>query len=210
MGVKTKKDWVYTRQGYSIDPWDLQSDSTNSVAIPLTISQNARREIAFGAPGIEPSWVDINQVQSGAAFPEGANNRIYAVDGYVLIAAQDWAISTFFRLGMRLMHGVMGNFDGQLSIEAGYSMWEGTTPESIEQWANAGYLKEWYKAETWSGGGTTGLVTRTAFVYPIRWRSRAGVRLGNDRALWLYMETDINSRALIVFPRLRTLVGTNT
>jgi len=203
---RVKRDWVYTQQGYAVDPFFLASSSANSLAIPLTISQNARREIAFGAPGIEPTWADVAQVQSGAAFPEGANQRIYAVDGCIMVTVNDWALATFFRLGMRLMHGVMGNFDGQLSVEAGYSMWEQTTPEDLNQWANAGYLREWYKAETWQGAAG-GLVSRTAYVYPVRWRSQKGVRLGNDRALFLYLETDINSRELSVFSRLRTQVS---
>lgn len=197
---------MYTNQGYGIDPFLLQSDSSNAIAIPLTISTNARREIAFGAPGIEPTWTNYDQVQSGAAFPDAAKQRIYAVDGYVMITVNDWALATFFRLGMRLLHGVMTNFDGQLSIEAGYSMWEGTTPETINQWANAGFLREWYKAEAWQGA-VGGLVSRTAYVYPIRWRSRKGISIGDDRALFLYFETDINSRDLAVFPRLRTLMG---
>jgi len=207
--VRVTKDWVYTRHGYLIDPYLLQSNSTNALAIPLTVSQNARRVITWGAPGIEPTWADADQVQSGAALPEGAQMRLYGVDGYIIMQPNDWAISTFFRVGVRLLHGVQSNFDGQLSIEAGYSMWEQTTPDDIQQWANAGFLREWYKAEQWSGAGTTGFAIRTQFVYPIRWRSNRGVKVGNDRALYLYMESDQNSREMIVWTRLRTLVGTN-
>lgn len=203
---RVKRDWVYTNQGYSIDPGYVEYGSVNALAIPLTYSQNARRQIAFGQVGIEPTWADYDQVQSGAAFPEGAGQRIYAVDGYIIVRPNDWALATFFRLGMRLMHGVMSNFDGLLSVEAGYSMWEGTTPETINQWANAGFLREWYKSEEWQGQAG-GLVSRNSFVYPVRWRSRRGVRLGNDRAMWLYLESDFNSRALSVWPRLRTLVS---
>jgi len=204
--MRVKKDWVYTHQAYPVDNLSLAPSSVGAMAIPLTISQNARRELAFGSPGIEPVWADQNQVQSGAAFPEGGGLRVYAAECTLIVLPQDWALSTFFRLGIRLMHQVMTNFDGEMSIEAGYSMWEATTPESVNQWANAGFLREWYKAEFWTGSAG-GLITRTHFVYNLRWRSQRGVRLGNDRALYLYLETDFNSRELSIWPRCRALVS---
>lgn len=203
---RVKKDWVYTNDGYAIDPMSLQAGSDNAVAIGLTISQNARREMAYGSPGVEPVWADYNQVQSGAAFPEGAGMRIYGVDVTLLVLPQDWLLSTFFRLGMRLMHQEQDNADGQMVVSNGYSMFEGVTPDTINQWANAGFMKEDYKAESWQGS-VGGLVTRVHFVYKMRWRSRRGLRIANDRAVYLYLESDFNSRGLTIWKRCRTLVS---
>lgn len=209
-GVRAKKDWVYTRAGYPVDPIFLQSGSANTFALPLTISQNARREIVFGTPGVEPMWVDYYQVQSGAAMPEGSKLKVYAVEATLMVVPNDLAASTFFRLGTRLMHGVMDNASGELSIEGGYSMWEDTAATgTIAEWANAGFLREWYEQEIFSTS-FAGLIARAGFRYRYTWRSQRGITLGNDRAMYLYMETDINSRALSVFPRCRALVGVNT
>jgi len=208
--VREKKDWVYNRSAYAVDPLFLQSGSVNALALPLTISQNARREIVFGAPGVEPNWGDIFQVQSGAAMPTESKQRVYTVEATVMVVPQDLATSTFFRLGVRLLHGVQDNLSGELSAEAGYSMWEDTTATgTIAEWANAGFLREWYEQEVFSTA-IAGLVARAGFRYRYRWQSRRGITLGNDRALYLYLETDINSRDLSIFPRVRTLCGVNT
>lgn len=204
--VRIKKDWVYTNEGYSSGGASLQNDPSSAIAIPLTVSQNARQIIAHGTPGNEPIWADLTQYQSSAAVPETGNQVVYAVDGYVICQAQDWALATFFRLGMRLMHGEQDPGSGDLVTTAAFSMWEGISPWDINMVANIGFLREWYKAETWQGA-VGGLVTRTAYVYPIRWRSRRGLRLAPDRALYLYMETATNSRGLDVWPRLRTRMG---
>jgi len=208
--VREKKDWVYNRSAYAVDPLFLQSGSVNALALPLTISQNARREIVFGSPGIEPTWADIFQVQSGAAMPTESKQRIYAMEATLMVVPNDLAASTFFRMGTRLLHGVMDNQSGELSAEGGYSMWEDTAATgTIAEWANAGFLREWYEQEVFSTA-FAGLIARAGFRYRYRWQSRRGITLGNDRALYLYMETDINSRALSVFSRVRTLMGVNT
>lgn len=201
--LRIRKDWVYTTEGYSSGSVSLQNDPTGAVAVPLTISQNARYIISHGTPGTEPIWTDLTQYQSSAAVPETGHQVIYAVDGYVIVTVQDWALATFFRLGMRLLHEEQDPSSGDLVTTGTYSMWEGITPEDVNMIANRGYLKEWYKAERWEGG-LSGLVTRTSFVYPIRWRSRRGIRLMPNRALFLYMETSQNSRGLDVWTRLRT------
>lgn len=201
--VRIRKDWVYTNEGYSSGGASLQNDPTSAIAVPLTVSQNARQIIAHGSPGVEPVWVDLTQYQSSAAVPETGNQVVYQVDGCVIITIQDWALGSFFRLGMRLLHQEQDPGSGDMLSHPGYSMWEGITPWDINMVANEGYLREWYKAEVWTGSAG-GLIARTAFVYPIRWRSRRGLRLAPNRALYLYMETAVNSRGLNVWPRLRT------
>lgn len=207
---REKKDWVYNRGAYPVDPVFLQSGSVNALALPLTVSQNARREILFGSPSTEPVWTDYYQTQSGAALPADSKLRVYAMEATLMVVPNDLAASTFFRLGTRLLHGVMDNQSGELSAEGGYSMWEDTAATgTIAEWANAGFLREWYEQEIFSTA-FGGLIARAGFRYRYFWRSTKGITLGNDRALYLYMETDINSRALSVFPRCRALVGVNT
>jgi len=200
--VRIKRDWVYTNEGYSSGFVGMAADPSNAVAVPLTVSQNARQIIAHGSPGVEPVWADLTQYQSSAAVPETGNQVVYAVDGVIMVTPADWAISTFFRLGMRLLHYEQDPGSGDMLAHAGYSMFEGITPWDINMVANEGYLREWYKFEQWNGSAG-GLVARTGFVYPVRWRSRRGLSLAPNRALYLYMESAVNSRSLNILTRLR-------
>jgi len=202
----TPKDWVYQQQAYGVDTIFLGPGSVNAIALPLTVSQNARRHITSGSISTEPNWASQFVVQSGAAMPEGSKQRVFAVDGWVAIVPQDLAAGTAFTFGMRLLHQDQYPVDGEMITDAGYSMFEDTTPNVIAQYANAGFLREWWRHEVFSTA-IAGLVNKASFNMRVQWRSRRGLTLGNDRALYLYMESHPGSRELTIWTRMRCLMG---
>jgi len=202
---QSRKDWVYLQQSYGVDSVFLAPGSVGAVALPLTISQNARRHITFGTISTEPVWADQFQVQSGASMPEGSKQRVYAVEADLMVIPNDLTAGSFFRFGWRLLHGEMYNLTGELNIDAGYSMFEDTSANStVAMYANAGFLKENRDAQYFSTA-VAGLVNRAAFNYSIRWSNPRGITLGNDRAMFLWLETSAVSRELSVFAFCRTL-----
>jgi len=204
--ARPKRDWVYTNQAYHVDPLLLQPGAATGIAVPMTISQNARRQVVYGPRGVEPVWTDDLQVQHGHALPEGSRQRIYAFEMNLMVFPNDLATNSFYRLGMRLLHGEQDSESGSLLTQPNYSMWEEPGVENIAEWANAGFLREWYDFQ-YVATSTFGLISRQSANYRLRWTSRKGLTIANDRALYLYLETDFGSRELSLWFRGRVLMS---
>lgn len=206
--VKRKLDWVYTNHGYHVDPLLLQPGAGVAIAIPMTYSQNTRRNIVFGPRGTEPVWTDDLQVQHGHALPDASRQRIYAWEGNIMIFPNDLTTGAFYRIGMRLLHGEQDSESSNLLTQPNYSMWEEPGVENLAEWANAGFLREWWDFQ-YVSTGSFGLISRQSANYRLRWKSNKGLSMANDRALFLYLETDFGSRELSVWTRCRTLMASN-
>lgn len=204
--MRVKKDWIYNAQSYSTEVYSLAAGLGSAIALPLTVSQNARRAILYGSPGVEPTWTDAYQVQAGAALPEGGRQRVYGVDFWCSATPTDLAAGSIFGLGIRLVHFEQDNPTGAALIPVEYSMWEDGAGSVPTQWANSGFLKEMRDFQLFSTA-IAGLVNRSAFTYRMRWRSRRGLTLGNERGLYIYMETVPGSRSLLIRPFARTLMA---
>jgi len=200
---RVPKDYVYNTETYAVT-YALEATPEFAQALPLTYAQNTVRQITQGLPGVEPNWIGVFEVQSGAATPTLSKQRVYGVQGWMRVSPTTWNVGSEYNLIFRLLHGEQDTENAALIIGTGYSGIINTLDMDAAQCANAGFLKEWRMAELVTN--TVGVVTRGQWMVPINWRSRKGIQLGNDRALFMYMESGAGSVDLRITPYLRTLM----
>lgn len=197
------KDWVYTGAAYSGLNWTLTAGIAGALAFPLTYSQNARKLAVHGPLNALPG---VGNLESWAAIPEGGAQRIFAVDGGIYVDANTWNVGSSFKVGWRLKVFEQDPLDGTALTAPFYSMYTDNTPNgvTIATSANEGYLRE----KHWSVANVAGTVvtTTSSWYVPIRWRSQRGITLGNNTALFLYLESATGSITLRGHNRMRTLM----
>jgi len=197
------KDWVYSTEAYS-PAYTLTAGFATAQAIPLVYSQNTTRYIMWGTAA-EPAWGNRLQLQSGAAFPDHSKQKVYAADCWLEIAPVTFTAGQEFAFGARLLHNDMDVNTAQMVVQTGYSMWSNTADLDAAQAANAGYLKEMRMSELVPS--VAGLVNRGRWMKRFFWSSQRGITLGNDRGLFLFMESLTGSVVLRVRLYCRTLMA---
>lgn len=202
--MRTPKDWVYGQFGYDGTAGALSNGVLNPVALPLTVSQTARKMPMGGAPGVIPP-TGISNWPRGSAVPEGSRQRIYAVQGTVLFSISDLAVGSFYQLGCRLVHFEQDADTMQGLAPAGYSMMVDTLGGTAADHANGGFL--WERRRNDLTSSVAGVVSRAMFRVDVFWRSRRGLTLGNDRALFFWMETIAGSNDMTFRSYIRVLMG---
>jgi len=201
---RTPKDWTYNTFAYDGTAFALSNGVLNPVALPLTIAQNTRKVPIGAAPGVIPGAGTANW-QRGSAVPEGSRQRVYAVQGTLLFSISDLAVGSFYQLGVRLVHFEQDADTIQALAPAGYSMMVGTAELMCGDSANIGFL--WERRRNDLTSSVAGVVSRAMFRMDISWRSRRGITLGNERALYLWLETIAGSNDMTVRPYVRVLMG---
>lgn len=195
---------MYHPQAYSGIVLALSNGVLNPIAIPLTFSQNTRKLGVGGAPGILPA-AGVDTTPRWSAIPEGSRQRVYAVQGTLLFSISDLGVGSFYQLGVRLAHFEQDPDTQQALAPAGYGMMVGTAEMTAGDCANIGFLKEWRRNDLTSN--VTYVVSRAMFRIDIFWRSRRGITLGNDRALYLWLESIAGSNDMTVRSYVRVLMG---
>jgi len=205
-GPRVRKDWVYTDGAYGgpTELWTLNAGLAGALAFPLTLSQNSRKldqagPLGAAAPAAERvSWAGI---------PEGGQQRVYAVDGQVLISAGTWNVGSALQLGWRLKVFEQDPFDNTALTAPFYSMFVDNLPAgvSVATTANEGFLREGFMNLANIAG--TVVTTTSAWVLRIRWRSKTGIRLANNNALFLYLESAAGSITVRGNNRMRVLMA---
>lgn len=202
--ASVRKDWIYLEGSYGSGDNTLNAGIANSVAFPLTVSQNTRRYVFGGAPNILPSF---SAYRSWASLPEGSKMRVYAVEGDIRVTPATWNVGDAFTMGWRLLHGPQEASSGDLLVDLAYSMFTrlAVGDEHPSMWANAGFLKE----RRFSVANVAGTAVTTSGVWhlPIRWSAPQGITIGNDRCLAVYCESTLGSISLRLSPFLRALVA---
>lgn len=200
---RVTKDWVYTDAAYSSNSWTLNAGLAGALAFPVTISQNSRKLIQAGPLQANPLAAEI---MSWAGIPEGGAQRIYAVDGSILVSAATWNVGSALQFGWRLKVFEQDPLDNTALTAPFYSMFVDNLPAGVDvaTSANEGYLKEHYVNISNIAG--TVVTTTSAWVFPIRWRSQKGITIGNNRALFLYLEAAGGSITVRGINRVRALM----
>jgi len=201
---RTPKDWVYHPQGYSGIANALSNGVLNPTAVPLTISQNSRKVIVGGAAGADPG-PGVDSLPRWSAIPEGSKTRVYAVQGTVLFSISDLAVGSFYQLGCRLVHAEQDPDTQQMLAPAGYSMMVGTVEMTLGDSANIGFL--WERRRNDLTSSVAGVVSRAMFRIDIAWYSKRGLTLGNDRAIYLWLETIAGSNDMTFRSYVRVLMA---
>jgi len=196
---RVRKDWVYNSQAYTHLETTVTVGPSNAVAIPLTISQTARRIQKWGLHNVAPS---LTEYDSWSAIPEGGGQKVYAADITVLVRPSVWAVNNDLKVGWRLLIAKQDPTDGTCLLDPNYGMWVGVLSPGTQasQWANQGFLKEGYMYHSF-GDNNIGWKLRTF------WSSRRGRSMGPGEALFLYWENQSSSGAVnsIITPRCRAL-----
>ena len=186
---------MYNPQTYVTGNISVPSGVAAAVAQPLTYSQNSQRQMHH-----QPSAAyTTSDFMVGSAFPERGHQTVYAVEGIIQVEPSAWALGNFIRFGWRLAIMDMDPVDTSALIVPEYSMYTSGTNVTIAQSANTGFLAEGRLFRI-AGDGERG------HQMMVRWSSSKGIRLGNDRALYLYMEGATDSVSLRVRPYVRTLM----
>jgi len=196
---RTPKDWTYLE--YGTGPYALSNGVLNPTAIPLTFSQNARKLAVGGdATGTIPA---AGQWHRWSTIPEASHQRIYQVRGTMLFSISDLGVGSFYQLGCRLVHAEQDPDTLQMLAPGGYSMMVSTVAMTCGDSANIGFL--WERRRNDLTSNVTYVVSRAMFRVDVFWSSRRGLSLGNDRALYMWLETIAGSNDMTVRPYLATL-----
>jgi len=196
---RTPKDWTYLE--YGTGPYALSNGVLNPTAIPLTFSQNARKVAVGGdATGGIPG---AGQWHRWSTIPEGSRQRIYQVRGTILFSISDLAVGSFYQLGCRLVHAEQDPDTLQMLAAGGYSMMVNTNAMTCGDSANIGFL--WERRRNDLTSSVAGVVSRAMFRVDVFWSSRRGLTLGNERALYMWIESIAGSNDMTFRPYLATL-----
>ncbi len=193
---RVPKDWVTNPLTYVSANVSLASGIAGVAVQPLTFSQNAQRQVAFGSTSVAPA---LGEWMHGAAFPERGNQQVFAVSGVIQVEPSSWALGNFIRFGWRLAVFDMDPVTAGAGLNTGYSMFAASAGTLAYQHANTGFLAE---GRIYQGFGDGDLGRQCV----VRWSSSRGIRIGADRALYLFMEADSSSVSLRVRPFVRTLM----
>jgi len=197
-GSRTPKDWTYLE--YGTGPYALSNGVLNPTAIPLTLSQNTRKFVyggdAVSAPTTTGRWSQI---------PEGSRQRVYQVRGTMLFSISDLAVGSFYQLGCRLVHAEQDPNTLQMLAPGGYSMMVSTNDMTCGDSANIGFL--WERRRNDLTSAVAGVVSRAMFRVDVFWQSRRGLTLGNDRALYMWVESIAGGNDMTLRPYLATLMA---
>lgn len=197
---------MYNELAYHSSEVNVSPGAGNAVAIPLTVSQSARRLATWGLDTIVPSALDY---QSWAAIPEGGGQRVHAVEAHLMIRPSVWAAGNVVRIGFRILLARMDATDGSALMDPLYRMWQAAAGDTmhVAQFANAGFMREHILYEVF-GDNAQGWHVR------MKWRSKRGLRIMNDYAVYVYMEgsgafpgTSVTG---FIVPRCRALVSETT
>jgi len=203
---RAPKDWVYNELSYTATSAHTMAPGSgpgNPGIFPLTVSQNQRMIALAGTPGAVPLGATY---QSWAAIAEGGHQRVYAVEGHIDMDPTTWNVGQSFRVGWRLLYEQINPTTGGFLLPTGYSMWlNSAAGGTVAQFANSGFLKEGYLSDANIAG--TAVTSRGTWRLPIRWSSKRGVRLSDDRAILLWVESAAGSITLRLLPRMRALVA---
>ena len=106
---------------------------------------------------------------------------MYAVQGFLLLAASTWNVGSALRLGWRLAVFDQDNLDLSAFTTPFYSMWQDNLPNgvSVAVNANEGFLKEDYLDVSNIAG--TVVTTSSSWKIPIKWNSPRGSPSGTVR-----------------------------
>jgi len=193
---RTPKDWTYLE--YGTGPYALSNGVLNPTALPLTFSQNARKLAVGGdATGTIPG---AGQWHRWSTIPEGSLQRMYAVRGTLLFSISDLAVGSFYQLGVRLVHAEQDPTTLQMLAPGGYSMMVNTNDMTCGDSANIGFL--WERRRNDLTSSVAGVVSRAMFRIDVNWQSRKGLTIGNDRALFMWIESIAGSNDMTVRPYL--------
>lgn len=139
---------------------------------------------------------------------EGRKPVIYAVEGFVHLQPDTWAIGSTMRIGWRLGVFEQEAQTGLASVDGAYSMWadqaaSGTPFNTVAMFANTGrWVREGRIIREFA---TTNNMT-DFYIVP-RWRSRRGVALRENEMFGLYIEVGASGVATRTQSWLRTLVS---
>jgi len=222
---RRRRDWVYRARGKTLlDPdavdltalEDAQKASYDPVIVTyLGGTANASARILYDSHN---HFVELAGEFTGAGDPvataftragraEGRNAVVYAVEGFVHVVPDTWAIGSRVELGWRL-----GVFDqeaqtGFVSVDGSYSMWNpptGVSPFNTPamyandtKWVREGRLMKAFASTN----------TMTDFYVIPRWRSKRGRALKPTECFALYIELSSGSVAVRTQAWLRTLVS---
>jgi len=204
---RVPKDWVYVDGSYAERTAVLNPGIAGVLTFPLSISQSARKLISAGPVegGLAAGAGTMPFLTSWAAIPEGGMQRIFAVDGCIMYRPNAWNIGNSLRLGWRLVVLDQDSLDLSGYTTPFYSMFVNNVANgfNVATGANEGFLKEdYFDIANISG---TAVTSSGAWKIPIRWRSQRGIRLGDSRALYLYVESAGGSVIGQILSRVRTL-----
>lgn len=194
--ARVRKDWVMNPFTYVSSNITLPSGVVGSTSQPLTFSQQAQRQIAFGA---DNALAPIANIFSSAAFPERGGQQVFMVKGEIHVEPSAWAAGNFVRFGWRLYVSEQDMQTGGAVNAVNYSMFQDGGTTDAYQWANDGFLAERRLYRDF-GDGDVG------WQVPVFWSSRRGIRIGPNRALFIHLEGSADSVSLRVRPYLRTLM----
>lgn len=204
---RVPKDWVYVDGSYSERTTTLNPGPAGVITFPLSLSQSARKMLSAGPVegGLVAGLGTMPFLTSWAGVAEGGMQRIFAVDGCLMFRPNTWNIGNSLRLGWRLVVLDQDSFDLSGFTTPFYSMFVNNINNgfNVATGANEGFLKEdFFEIANISG---TAVTASGAWKLPIRWRSQRGIRLGDSRALYLYVESAAGSVVGTMLPRMRTL-----
>jgi len=203
---RQRLDWVYNEMAYNSAETTVGPGAGNAVGLPLTVSQSARRIATWGLETAVPA---VGDYQSWAAIPEGGEQRVHAVEAHLMVRPSIWAAGNVVRIGFRLMLARMDATDGSMLLDPLYRFWQQAAGDTmhVAQFANAGFMREHVLYEVF-GDNAQGWHVR------MKWRSRRGLRIMDDYAVFVYMEGSAafpgTSVTGFVVPRCRALVSEQT
>jgi len=202
---RVKRDWVYRGPEESADgrQYDLATyapglframDDEQSVGHVLYDSQNYMLDDVS----------DTERVLNRAARAEGRRAQTFMVDGWMSVQASTWSLGDEIGLGMRIGVFDQDSAEGNIQVDAAYTMWENGSfiNDTPSVYANQQRSNLWtnYFVLHFATGNEQSLRL-------LRIRARARAYLNSGECLGLYMQCRLGTVALRYWLALRTLVA---
>jgi len=204
---RVPKDWTYVDGSYSERTFAITAGPAGVITLPLTISQSARKLLTAGPVegGLVAGLGTMPFLSSWAGIPEGGMQRVFGVQGTLMIRPNTWNIGNNLRLGWRLLVLDQDSFDLSGYTTPFYSMFVNNLANgfNVATGANEGFLREGYLDIANISG--TAVTANAAWQIRFGVRIPRGIRLGDSKALYLYLEAASGSVTLTCLPRLRCL-----
>jgi len=198
-----KTDWIYNDDSYSAPALEFAAGEANIIAFPLSYSDNARRIHLYGS-NLQPAE-ELDNYRGWYAIPEGSKQKCFEVDAFVRLDPATWTIGQSFTVCMRLAHFEQDPETGAALLVPDYSTGAqsdiagNVTPAAH---ANSGFLKEMRMSQANISG--TAVSSRGNWELKMHWRSERGITLGNNRALFMLIESVFGSITLRARPWIRS------